>query len=519
MAEINSHSVFEELQHLQCLGLTCNPFPVAPDNRNFFISERIDRVTVNIIHGIVARKGFLVLTGDIGLGKTTISRRIIDILEEKQVATSLVLHSTYQDVELLREINRDFGLQVDSLNFSNQMQVLNRFLLKVSRQGKNAAIIIDDAQNLSRRSLELVRMISNLEADRQKLVQILLVGQPELLDQLNTNALRQLKSRITINETVRPLSIDELKYYLLFKLNAVGNSGRVKISQWALRRIHRITGGNLRKVNILMDRCLYAVFLLNADGINRRVVNIAHNDLNGHHRRFRLPRRALAVAAGITSIGLLIAGLQYYSPNRPVDVTPRVVYRKIIGPPTGGAAPLQNAESAATDRGIHSIDGPHSLVSVKSVSRFLAAHRLTAYTRDLTAALRQGRLHHLAAKMVDKTGYELVSLRQLPDGVKGRYDILRYLENPGGIERYLLIWRPPLKLTRFFDAYQGTEIARLQKMLARRQLYSAGTDGIVRPGLKSALSRFQRQMELPDTGYPDGTTMFLLYYQDGIDQG
>ena len=157
----------DEMRHLSYLGLRHNPFPVAPDNANFFISETIDRVITNIVHGVLARKGFMVLTGDIGLGKTTISRRLITLLEKKGVATSLVFHTTYQDVELLREIINDFGLESASLTFSDQMNVLNRFLLDQSNRGKNCAIIIDDAQNLNRRSLELVRMISNLEADRQ----------------------------------------------------------------------------------------------------------------------------------------------------------------------------------------------------------------------------------------------------------------------------------------------------------------------------------------------------------------
>ena len=328
MAETTSHTVFEELQHLQCLGLSCNPFPVAPDNENFFLSEGIDRATANIVHGMLARKGFLVLTGDIGLGKTTISRRIIGILEEKDVATSLVIHSTYQDVELLREINRDFGLQVSSLRCSDQMRALNRFLLERSRSGKNAAIIIDDAQNLDKRSLELVRLISNLEADRQKLVQILLVGKPELLDQLDCRSLRQLKSRIMIQETARPLSRDELKYYLLFKLNAVGSSGRIKITRWALGKIHRITGGNLRKVNILMDRCLYAVFLFNADEINRRVVTIAHKDLTAGLGRFRAPRWAKTAAAGFAMILLLGAALSVHFPGNPAEAKPRAIFRR-----------------------------------------------------------------------------------------------------------------------------------------------------------------------------------------------
>jgi len=519
MAEMTSHNVFEELRHLRFLGLSSNPFPVAPDNENFFVSEGIDRVIVNLVHGILSRKGFLVLTGDIGLGKTTVSRCIIDILENKDVATSLVFHSTYQDVELLREINHDFGLQVSSLHCSDQMRALNQFLLECSCRGKNSAIIIDDAQNLNRRSLELVRMISNLEADRQKLVQILLVGQPELLDKLNSSALRQLKSRIMINETVRPLNRDELKYYLLFKLNAVGSSGQIKLTQWALRKIHRITGGNLRKVNILMDRCLYAVFLINADEINRRVVTIAHKDLTTAHRSPRSLCSMQAGAAGLAMILLFGAGALYHTLESQTGAKPGVVYPKITEPLSTMDIPLQQPDVSTNHNRFRFAGKSHSIFSVKFVSRFLAAHNLTAYTRDLIDALRSGRLQEVAAKIVDQTGYELVSLRQLPNTVEGRYNTFRYTETPGGFQRYLLIWRPPLKLTKFFDAYKGIEIARLQEMLDRQQLYSAGIDGIVGPGLKLALSRFQKLMKLPDTGYPDGPTLFLLCHQDGIDQG
>jgi general secretion pathway protein A len=171
----------EELRYLEYFGLGYNPFPVAPDNENFYISEHIDQILTELVHGIVARKGFMVLTGEIGLGKTTISRRIINILEENEVETSLILHTFYQDVELLREINKDFGLYTDNLELSDQMKVLNDFLINQNREGKNCAIIIDDAQNLNSKSLELIRMISNLETDREKLVQILLIGQPELM--------------------------------------------------------------------------------------------------------------------------------------------------------------------------------------------------------------------------------------------------------------------------------------------------------------------------------------------------
>jgi general secretion pathway protein A len=269
----------EELRYLEYFGLGYNPFPVAPDNENFYISEHIDQILTELVHGIVARKGFMVLTGEIGLGKTTISRRIIDILEENEVETSLILHTFYQDVELLREINKDFGLYTDNLELSDQMKVLNDFLINQNREGKNCAIIIDDAQNLNSKSLELIRMISNLETDREKLVQILLIGQPELMNKLNSSELRQLKSRIIIKKEARPLNQDELKNYILFKLNTAGNQGRTTIATGAFRKIHKYSKGNFRGVNIFMDRCLYVAFIHNTT-IGKSIVDEAYRDLN-----------------------------------------------------------------------------------------------------------------------------------------------------------------------------------------------------------------------------------------------
>ncbi|MEA1936401.1 MAG: AAA family ATPase, partial [Thermodesulfobacteriota bacterium] len=270
----------EELRHLDYLGLKHNPFPVAPDYENFYLSEHIDRIISEIVHGIVTRKGFMILTGEVGLGKTTISRKIISTLEEKGVETSLVLHTFYRDVELLREINRDFGLHTDSLQLSDQMKILSDFLLRENRNGKNCAIIIDDAQNLNYRNLELIRMISNLETDSDKLVQILLIGQPELMDKLSSPRLRQLKSRIIIKEETLPLNQEELRNYILFKLNMAGNKGEITLARGSLQKIYKYSQGNFRIINILMDRCLYVTFLYNTAKIDKSIVDAAIGDLN-----------------------------------------------------------------------------------------------------------------------------------------------------------------------------------------------------------------------------------------------
>ena len=129
--------------HLTHFGLLQNPFPVAPDDANFYLSDTIDEIIAEIVHGITARKGFIMLTGDVGLGKTTITRRVLRILESKAVHTSLVFHTSLKDVDLLREINRDFGLPVDGADggfqLGDQLQQLNDFLVAQYGQGNNSA--------------------------------------------------------------------------------------------------------------------------------------------------------------------------------------------------------------------------------------------------------------------------------------------------------------------------------------------------------------------------------------------
>ena len=313
---MRTESTDEELRYLEHFGLSFNPFPVAPDVENFFLSQSIDLVITEIVHGILTRKGFMVLTGEIGLGKTTISRKIMGILEEKGVETSLIFHTAYQDVELLREINRDFGVEAEKerLHFNDQMNFLNEFLLDRNRDGKNCAIIIDDAQNLSHKSLELVRMISNLETDQQKLVQILLIGQPELVDKLNSPDLRQLKSRIIIQKEARPLNTEELNSYLLFKLSAAGNQGKTAVMKSAVKKIHQLSSGNFRQINTLMDRCLYAGFFHNTSEIDKGIVKEAYKDLSPEKLRpFKTPlARGLSALAAFCVVGAIIYACLYF---------------------------------------------------------------------------------------------------------------------------------------------------------------------------------------------------------------
>ncbi|OQY14507.1 MAG: hypothetical protein B6I30_00295 [Desulfobacteraceae bacterium 4572_187] len=518
---MKTSAAYKELSYLDFLGLDYNPFPVAPDDENFYISEHIDQILAEIVHGIISRKGFMVLTGDIGLGKTTISRRILSVLEEKGIETSLCFHTSYQDVELLREINRDFGVKTASLLFGEQMKLLNDFLLDRNREGKNCAIIIDDAQNLNHKSLELIRMISNLEANQQKLVQILLVGQPELMDKLNLQELRQLKSRIIIKKEVRPLKLKELENYLLFKLNVSGKAGLTTIRKSALSKIQKYTRGNFRQINILMDRCLYVAFLNNTTEISGQIIKDAYSDLNpgGFMFKSRFKKRPTVLSFTIVLPLFLVAGFIYFTQAKTSPLFKANIISKMIAP-----AKEINMLPAVADAGevpahpqIMENDEKTGSLPVP-VADFLKAYKLSMYEDLFFEALETGRFQQAAEAIFNKTGNQLIRLEQIPDHVKRKYGVLSYPNAVNGKTGYFLFWKPAFRLEKFYYSLRGKEIKKLQKELMKINLYNYHLDGIVGKKLMSAVIHFQKQMALPVTGYPDKKTIFLLCNREGINQ-
>ena len=525
-----------ELKTLEHLGLRFNPFPVSPDVDNFFLSRSIDLLITEIVHGILTRKGFMVLTGEIGLGKTTISRKIIHVLEEEGVETSLVFHTSYQNVELLKEINRDFGLEDQSLHFGDQMRLLNDFLVDQNGKGKNCAIIIDDAQNLNNETLELVRMISNLETDQQKLVQILLIGQPELFDKLNLPDLRQLKSRIIIQKEANPLNVEEVSNYLLFKLNAAGNKGRTTIKKDAVKKVHQITRGNFRQINILMDRCLYAAFLHNTMEISKTIVKEAHNDLSVEKSR---PWKRTLVWSGATLVILLIFGGVIYSRSylpisfidsvrrflpKPLSAVTKSVEQSspsiVSSSAEIGAAPIkvkQSIEQSAVPQEVEVQRVERETGIPGSVADFLRVYGLSDYVESFFEALKTNRIQEIAERIFERSGNLLIRFDDMPGHVRENFGILAYPSEPGESDAFFLFWRPSIRLTTFYYGYAGEEIRVLQEMLAAKHFYKDRIDGIVGRNLMKAIIRFQKQSALPVTGFPDEKTIFLLWHPAGGD--
>lgn len=270
--------------YLDFYGLKEPPFAITPDPRFLFYSPKHREALNHLLYGIRERKGFVQLTGEVGSGKTTVCRAMLDQLGE-HYETALILNPVLDAAQLVKAIAMEFGLQVRSMDRLETVAALNAFLLEQVEKQKEAVLIIDEAQDLTNELLEQVRLLSNLETDNRKLLQIVLMGQPELRDRLNDYGLRQLRQRITVRYHLRPLSRGEVGQYVQHRLQTSGANGTPSFTSPALWRIHHYSGGIPRLVNALCDKCLLAGFVQSRERVDFATVGRAIRELEGNFGR------------------------------------------------------------------------------------------------------------------------------------------------------------------------------------------------------------------------------------------
>ncbi len=266
--------------YLEYYGLTEPPFNITPNPRFLFYSAKHREAFNHLLYGIRERKGFVQLTGEVGAGKTTICRAMLDELAENY-ATALILNPVLDADQLMKAIAMEFGLDVKGKDRLDTVAAINHLLLTLAGQGKDAVLVIDEAQDLTNELLEQVRLLSNLETDDRKLLQIVLMGQPELRDRLNDHSLRQLRQRITVRYHLRPLRQTEMAQYIHHRLQVSGANGAPYFTAGALWRIHRYSGGIPRLINAVCDKCLLAGFVQQRSQIDFRLVGRAVRELEG----------------------------------------------------------------------------------------------------------------------------------------------------------------------------------------------------------------------------------------------
>jgi general secretion pathway protein A len=483
-------------------GFSEKPFNLTPDPKYLYLSERHTEALAHLEYGRRERGGFILITGEVGTGKTTLARCFLSRLDTT-TATAFVIYPALTAEELLRSTLEDLHVPVTGSSLKDHVDALHRFLLQARRQGRQVVLLIDEAQDLSAEVLEQIRLISNLETDTEKLIQIVLMGQSELNEMLARRELRQLAQRITARAHLGTLSRRETEDYVRHRMVVAGGEGKASFTPEALSAVHAVSGGVPRLINVVCDRALLAGYVRGARVLSSAMVRQAAREVRGggerRHRRFRLGLAAAAVLA----LGTVPVGLWWQTSGA-------------APPPTPSAPPSPSESMASPGAALESL--------VLSLEREASLQGATGAVQALWAgeALERTAL---------RTHFQQVRRLNLPVVLEvfhpGRRDTcflaLLRLEGPeavvaGGQGTPLRVpvtdldrlWtRQAVFLWRDFDSLTTRDPAKTEAW-ARENLGRLGYLG-QDPDLAGAVARFQRDAQLLPDGVIGARTLMSLY--------
>ncbi|MCX5855745.1 MAG: AAA family ATPase [Deltaproteobacteria bacterium] len=330
------------MDYLEFFHLQEDPFGLTPDSSYFYPSKMHNDVLASLDYAVDQKEGFSLVIGEPGTGKTTILKIFIDRWKEK-AEIALIMTPRLSPEELLQAVLDDLKIILDTTNKNEMIKAFRDFLIDRSLAGKRVIIIVDEAQNLSDASLEELRLLSNLETEKEKLLQIILVGQPELQKRLQSEGMRQLDQRITIRTTLRPLTLQETSDYIAFRLVKAGKGSAI-LDEKVKKTIYKISGGIPRLVNLLTSRAMMVAYIGTAHHIQKKHVLDAAKHISNTQTRIISWQKLV----GYAIVGLLIVSLI------PVSV---IMYHKIQD--------YRNTTIASTKSGMQS-ESPGNLAAVNT---------------------------------------------------------------------------------------------------------------------------------------------------------
>ncbi|NNL75982.1 MAG: AAA family ATPase, partial [Desulfobacterales bacterium] len=281
-------------------GFSEKPFKLVPNPAYLFLSKSHEEALAHLNYALSQGDGFVEITGEVGTGKTTLCRAFLENLDENTIA-AYIFNPNLGPKQLIKTINDELGIKYEADNTKDLIDKLNAFLIQEKTQQKKVILLIDEAQNLSRNILEQLRLLSNLETSREKLLQIILVGQPELSDILDSHELRQLGQRITLRYHLAPLNLQETVEYIRYRINIAARKAGIKFNRSAFRQIYNYSRGIPRVINIACDRALLTAFGLSQHKIGGGIVRASIKELKsrGASKRYNLVdgKRALIIFA------------------------------------------------------------------------------------------------------------------------------------------------------------------------------------------------------------------------------
>lgn len=295
-------------------GLKERPFTLTPNPEFIFLGAAHQEAFAHLMYGIDQKAGFIALTGEVGAGKTTVVRTMLTRLEPVKYATALILNPMLSVLGLLKAINREFGITDSGTEPAELVDSLNAFLLEQKKLNKIVVLVIDEAQDMEPAVLEQVRLLSNLETATEKLIQIVLVGQPELETLLARDDMRQLNQRITVRYHVMPMSASDTRDYLTHRLRAAnGKPDMIRFSDSAARQIYNFAGGLPRLVNAVADRCLLIGYSLEQRQIDDQIVRQAIKEVAPDKVRRKKQHNKRMLVTILLAIILLLSGALLWS--------------------------------------------------------------------------------------------------------------------------------------------------------------------------------------------------------------
>src|SRR5262245_7616428 len=400
--------------HEEYYGFTEKPFSLTPDPKYLYKSESHANAFDLLQYAIKRREGFVVVTGDIGTGKTTLCRAILEQLDRKTF-TALVLNPFLSEEDLLRLVLQDFGVvsrdeikrgRLAGVSKQELIDTLNEFLLSLLPLGAGALLIIDEAQNLPRPVLEQIRVLSNLETNKEKLLQIVLVGQLNLKDLLRSADLRQLDQRVSIRYELKPLTRDDTSAYIAHPLTIAGGGAAVSFGPKAIDLVHKYTTGIPRLINLVCDRALLGGYSARSNRIEPEMVKAAAAGLDLKMRRVAaiewIQQRAAAFVAGAAVTAMLASGVAYSLSGAGAANVSTGSSTATTTPATPVALSSQPAhyDAPAVVTGVKGTTGPATPVAVDSVST--EPHDPVRAQRSYSILVGSFRLEPEAASLTDQ---------------------------------------------------------------------------------------------------------------------
>ncbi len=529
--------------YLEFYGFREKPFNLTPDPRFVFLSKNHREAFAHLLYGIQNRVGFIALTGEVGTGKTTVLRSLFNQLDPDHHRTALIFNPCLSPPELLQNINREFGIPNYPFSTSSLLDNLNMFLLQQNVDGRTVVLVIDEAQDLEPAVLEQIRLISNLETDREKLIQIVLSGQPEFAQILKKKEMRQLSQRISVQYHLAPMDFQDTVDYLNHRIQVAGGRGGTIFSPAAIKRVYRFSRGLPRRTNVVCDRALLAGYAKNKAVLNSRIVSAGIRDMKRNMASETRSRRFLLIPALVFMLCLMTVGIYFLGHEKMgwFQAPPKVQAkeeRSQTFPIPAGEKPLQSlsdelgkvSEGESLRRAFNTVaeywhappvgEGeavtPLSEMSKAALDREL---RLCKFSGNLGALLRMG-----SPAMLEMTTPGKGEKRFLAVLGTVKDDLLVSLSSGGEktvsfseMEKFwsgqgVLLWKDPLNiLDKVWPGSKGPAVRSLQKLLKDAGVYERTPNGNYDSDTVASIKEFQAAMGIQQDGIAGSQTLLLLY--------